>query len=161
MSDHLSKSEIRKDAVQGTVEAAASTVGQVTTILTGAVRDVAVALGGFATEVFEIRDSARKASREHEVAGRDVQDGQDAQPSSRPFLGDPPFELGAAETEVRRRLCAVCAAVDAHEHVGEERGHSASPGLVAAGCVFTLADRGSPFKSSRVATLLCPAARQP
>src|SRR4051794_39430862 len=47
MSDHLSKSEIRKDAVQGTVEAAASTVGQVTTILTGAVRDVAAALGGF------------------------------------------------------------------------------------------------------------------
>ena len=67
MSDHLSKSEIRKDAVQGTVEAAASTVGQVATILTGAVRDVASAIGGFATEVFEIRDSARKASEEHGV----------------------------------------------------------------------------------------------
>ena len=67
MSDHLSKSEIRKDAVQGTVEAAASTVGQVTTIITGAVRDVASAIGGFATEVFEIRDSARKASAEHGV----------------------------------------------------------------------------------------------
>jgi hypothetical protein len=65
MSDHLSKSEIRKDAVQGTVEAAASTVGQVTTIITGAVKDVASAIGGFATEVFEIRDSARKASAEH------------------------------------------------------------------------------------------------
>jgi len=85
MSDHLSKSEIRKDAVQGTVEAAASTVGQVTTILTGAVRDLAVALGGFATEVFEIRDSARKASREHEApghGGQEGQDGQDAQASS-------------------------------------------------------------------------------
>jgi hypothetical protein len=67
MKDHLSKAEIRKDAVQGTVEAAAATVGQVTTILTGAVRDVAGALGGFATEVFEIRDSARRASVEHEV----------------------------------------------------------------------------------------------
>ncbi|GAW50560.1 uncharacterized protein PD653_4122 [Nocardioides sp. PD653] len=65
MSDHLSKSEIRKDAVQGTVEAATSTVGQVTTIITGAVRDVASAIGGFATEVYEIRDSARKAAAEH------------------------------------------------------------------------------------------------
>ncbi|MBB6629181.1 hypothetical protein H5V45_17775 [Nocardioides sp. KIGAM211] len=66
MSDHLSKGEIRKDAVQGAVQAAATTVGQVTSILTGAVRDVAEALGGFATEIFEIRDSARKAAGDHE-----------------------------------------------------------------------------------------------
>ncbi|MFC7493746.1 MULTISPECIES: hypothetical protein [unclassified Nocardioides] len=66
MKDHLSRNEIRKDAVQDTVEAAASTVGQVATIITGAVRDVASAIGGFATEVFEIRDSARKASAEHD-----------------------------------------------------------------------------------------------
>lgn len=65
MKDHLSSAEIRKDAVQGTVEAVAGTVGQVTTILTGAVKDVAGALGGFATEVFEIRDSARRAREEH------------------------------------------------------------------------------------------------
>ncbi len=64
MDDHLSKGEIRKDAVQNTVEAAATTVGQVTTILTGAVRDVARTLGGFATEVFEIRDAARRADRD-------------------------------------------------------------------------------------------------
>ncbi|WP_395655910.1 hypothetical protein [Nocardioides sp.] len=65
MKDHLSRAEIRKDAVQDTVEAAAGVVGQVTTIITGAVRDVASALGGFATDVFEIRDSARKAAAEH------------------------------------------------------------------------------------------------
>ncbi|MDI6909640.1 hypothetical protein [Nocardioides sp.] len=65
MRDRLSTSEIRKDAVQGTVEAAASAAGQVATIITGAVRDVASAVGGFATEVFEIRDSARKAAAEH------------------------------------------------------------------------------------------------
>ncbi len=59
--DELSKSEIRKDAVQNTIEAAATTVGQVTTILTGAVKDVASAVGGFATELFEIREAARKA----------------------------------------------------------------------------------------------------
>ena len=60
--DHLSKSEIRKDAVQSAVEAAAGTVGAVTTILTTAVKEVAGALGGFATEMFEIRDSARRAA---------------------------------------------------------------------------------------------------
>ena len=61
MDDNLSKAEIRKDAVQNTVEAAASTVGQVSTIVTGAVKDLAGAIGGFATEVFEIRDAARRA----------------------------------------------------------------------------------------------------
>ena len=65
MKDRLSRGEIRKDAVQSTVEAAAGTVGQVATILTGAVRDMASAVGGFATEVFEIRDSARRAREEH------------------------------------------------------------------------------------------------
>jgi len=64
--DRLSRAEIGKDAVQETAVAAAGAVGEVTTILTGAVRDVARAVGGFATEIFEIRDSARRAAREHE-----------------------------------------------------------------------------------------------
>jgi hypothetical protein len=66
MKDHLSKAEIRKDAVQDAVQATASTVGQVTSIVTGAVRDVAGVLGGLATEIFEIRDSARKAAGDHD-----------------------------------------------------------------------------------------------
>jgi hypothetical protein len=64
MRDRLTRGEIRKDAVQGAVEAAASTVGQVTAIVATAVKDVAGALGGFATEVFEIRDSARRAAED-------------------------------------------------------------------------------------------------
>ncbi len=71
MNDELSKAEIGKDAVQGVVEAAAGTVGQVTTILATAVKDVAGVLGGFATEVFEIRDSARRASADAETAPAD------------------------------------------------------------------------------------------
>ncbi len=59
--EELSRGEIVKDVVQNTVEAAAVTVGQVTSILAGAVKDVAGAVGGFATEVFEIRESARRA----------------------------------------------------------------------------------------------------
>jgi hypothetical protein len=38
----------------------------VTSIIAHAVKDVAGAMGGFATEVFEIRDSARKARRENQ-----------------------------------------------------------------------------------------------
>ena len=67
MKDHLSRTEIRKDAVQDAVEASAGMVGQVATIITGAVRDVAGAIGGFATELFEIRDSARRAAAEHDL----------------------------------------------------------------------------------------------
>jgi hypothetical protein len=65
MGDHLSKGEIGKDAVQSTVEAAADTVGQVAKIITKAVQDVAGVVGGFATEVYEIRDAAKKAAEEH------------------------------------------------------------------------------------------------
>ena len=64
MEDRLSKAEIRKDAAQELVEAGASTVGQVASIITTAVKDVAVAIGGFATDAFEIRDGARRASRQ-------------------------------------------------------------------------------------------------
>ncbi len=63
--DHLSKGEIAKDAVQAGAEAAAHTVGEVATILTKAVGEVAAAVGGFATEIFEIRDSSRRALAEH------------------------------------------------------------------------------------------------
>jgi hypothetical protein len=64
MEDRLSKAEIRKDAAQELVEAGISTVGQVASIITTAVKDVANAIGGFATDAFEIRDGARRASRQ-------------------------------------------------------------------------------------------------
>jgi hypothetical protein len=64
--DQISKAEIRKDALQDTVEATASTVGAVTTIVTKAVRDVARTVGDLATEVFEIRESARRAAEDSE-----------------------------------------------------------------------------------------------
>ena len=62
MNERLSNAEIRKDAVQDAVEAAAGAAGQVAAIVTTAVKDVAGAVGGFATELFEIRDAARRAS---------------------------------------------------------------------------------------------------
>ena len=54
MEDRLSKVEIRKDALQETVESVASTVGEVASIITTAVKDVAGAIGGLATDIFEI-----------------------------------------------------------------------------------------------------------
>ncbi|WP_148614857.1 hypothetical protein [Nocardioides rubriscoriae] len=64
--DRLSRAEIGKDTVQAVAEAAATTVGEVAVILTTAVKDVAATIGGFATDVFELRDAARRAAdREH------------------------------------------------------------------------------------------------
>jgi regulator of RNase E activity RraA len=62
--ERLSNGEITKDAVQDTVVAAATAVGTVATVVTGAVRDVARAVGTFGTEVFEIRESVRRARRD-------------------------------------------------------------------------------------------------
>ena len=62
MTDRISKNEIRKDAVQETLTAAADTVGAVATIVTGAVTEVVKAFGGLANEVFEIREAAKKAA---------------------------------------------------------------------------------------------------
>ena len=61
MTERFSRAEIRKDAAQDAVQAASTAVGEVTTIITGAVRDIAGAVGRFATEVFEIREAARRA----------------------------------------------------------------------------------------------------
>jgi hypothetical protein len=65
MNEQLTRAEIAKDAFQHTVEAGAETVATVTGILAATVRDVAHAVGSFATEVFEIRDAARRARAEN------------------------------------------------------------------------------------------------
>ena len=65
MKDHISRAEIRKDALQDSVETTATAVGTVTTIVTTAVRDIARTLGGLATDLFEIRDSARRAAADN------------------------------------------------------------------------------------------------
>ena len=65
--DRLSRAEIRKDAVQETFTATTQAVGTVAGIVVGAVGDIGHAIGGYATELFEIRDSTRRASTDHEV----------------------------------------------------------------------------------------------
>ena len=77
MRERLSKAEIRKDAVQSAVSAGAETVAEVTTVVVHAVRDVVNALGGFATEVFEIREAARRARDESDHPRGEVRSVED------------------------------------------------------------------------------------
>lgn len=62
MKDHISKSEIRKDALQDGVEAVTHAVGQGTNIVIGAVSDIAKTVGGLATDLFEIREASKRAA---------------------------------------------------------------------------------------------------
>ena len=64
--DHLSNAEIGKDALQDGVDATVHAVGQVTSIVVGAVGQVAKTVGGLATELFEIGDAARRARSDND-----------------------------------------------------------------------------------------------
>jgi hypothetical protein len=67
MSDTLDKLETRKDTVQVVIESGATHVGGIAGIVVGAVRDVTRELGEWATDVFEIRDAARRARTDSEL----------------------------------------------------------------------------------------------
>lgn len=69
MEEQLSKTEIGKDALQETVVSVASAVGEVASIITTAVKDVAGAIGGVATDIFEIRDGVRRAAERSDADG--------------------------------------------------------------------------------------------
>ena len=53
--------ESAKDTVQVLTESAAVHIGRIATIITGAVREIAKEAGEWATEVFEMREAAKKA----------------------------------------------------------------------------------------------------
>jgi chemotaxis response regulator CheB len=55
--------ETAKDSVQVLTESAATHVGRIATIITGAVRDVAREMGEWATDAFEMREAADRANR--------------------------------------------------------------------------------------------------
>lgn len=60
----VGKVEAAKDTVQVLTESAASHVGRIATIITGAVRDVAREMGEWATDAFEMRDAAGRATED-------------------------------------------------------------------------------------------------
>ncbi|MDQ6776347.1 MAG: hypothetical protein M3071_09060 [Actinomycetota bacterium] len=62
----VSKLETRKDVAQAVIESGVDHVGQIMTIIVGAVGDVTSELGAWATDVFELRDAARRAQADRE-----------------------------------------------------------------------------------------------
>jgi hypothetical protein len=64
----LEKIETRKDVLQTAIESGATHAGQIMGIVAGAVRDVTRELGDFATDVFEMRDAARRAEADGDNA---------------------------------------------------------------------------------------------
>jgi len=60
-SDRLGGLERRKDTLQVAVESGATHVGGIARIVVGAVVDVTREVGEWATDLFEIRDAARRA----------------------------------------------------------------------------------------------------
>ena len=67
MSDTLDRLETRKDTIQVVIESGATHVGGIVGIVVGAVRDVTREVGEWATDVFEIRDAARRARTDSEL----------------------------------------------------------------------------------------------
>ena len=67
----LSDLETRKDTVQVAVEEAFHHVGQIAGIIAGAGRDITRELGEWATDLFEMRDAARRARADREAADLD------------------------------------------------------------------------------------------
>jgi hypothetical protein len=56
-----SKLELVKDVLQVAVDSGAERVGRITTLITGAVRDITRELGEWAGDVFEVVEAARQA----------------------------------------------------------------------------------------------------
>ncbi len=71
VEDPLDKLETRKDTIQVAVESGATHVGSIMSIVVGAVREVTREVGDWATDVFEIRDAARRARRDVDIHPED------------------------------------------------------------------------------------------
>ena len=57
----LERIETRKDTLQVAIESGATHVGQIVGIVARAVRDVTRELGDWATDIFEMREAAKRA----------------------------------------------------------------------------------------------------
>jgi hypothetical protein len=57
----LERIETRKDTLQVAIESGATHVGEIMAIVVGAVREVTRELGDWASDVFEMREAAKRA----------------------------------------------------------------------------------------------------
>jgi hypothetical protein len=74
MGERLDRLETGKDTIQVAVESGATHVAGVFSIVVGAVRDVTREVGDWATDVFEIRDAARRARADADADGEPDRD---------------------------------------------------------------------------------------
>ncbi|WP_020671367.1 hypothetical protein [Amycolatopsis nigrescens] len=58
--------ESNKDTVQVLTESAATHIGNIATIITGAVRDIAKETGDWLTEMIEMREAAQRAQQDEQ-----------------------------------------------------------------------------------------------
>jgi len=63
----VSDFEAAKDTVQEVTESAASHIGRIALIITGAVRDIAREIGDLATDIIEMREASDKAKADRPV----------------------------------------------------------------------------------------------
>lgn len=68
----VSQFESAKDTIQVVTETAATHVGRIATIITGAVRDVAREIGSWGTEVIEMREAAKRAAADEARIDSDI-----------------------------------------------------------------------------------------
>ncbi|WP_116040632.1 hypothetical protein [Amycolatopsis palatopharyngis] len=66
--------ESQKDTVQELTESAATHIGNIATIVTGAVRDVARETGDWLTDLIEMREAAQRAQADELRAPRESPD---------------------------------------------------------------------------------------
>ncbi|GAA1994888.1 hypothetical protein [Amycolatopsis minnesotensis] len=61
----VGKFESEKDTIQVVTESAATHIGNIATIITGAVRDIARETGDWLTDFIEMREASRRAQADH------------------------------------------------------------------------------------------------
>ncbi|WAL67191.1 hypothetical protein ORV05_05215 [Amycolatopsis cynarae] len=61
----VSRFEGEKDTVQVLTESAATHIGRIAAVITGAVREIARETGDWLTEVIEMREAAQRARADH------------------------------------------------------------------------------------------------
>ena len=67
VSEAPDRLEIRKDTLQVVIESGATHAGSIAGIIARAVRDVTREVGEWATDVFEMREAARRAETQREA----------------------------------------------------------------------------------------------
>jgi Flp pilus assembly pilin Flp len=60
----ISAAEAHKDTVQELTESAAGRVASIATIVAVAVRDVTTEVGGWVSDIFEMREAAKRATQD-------------------------------------------------------------------------------------------------